>query len=150
MNKSQFCSEDWFWAEIATGITIGVTVAAIAAFFQLGVKLHRIQKQKKRIRKLISTSVTDIRKAKPLVTSLGFVALSVDQERKITYQSLWRVIDIELSHKLSEISFDDEQKIRNAFLVLNHICQKDEEPDIGMYKDYLFEPLKKVKWLKLE
>ena len=150
MDKKRFCEEDWFWTEITTGIAIGVTVATLAGLFQLGAKLLRIHNQKSRIKEIISSHITQMREAQDLVPPNGETRFPENQVRKTIYEALWREVDTELTHKSSEISYEDEKKIRDAFFLINHFLKENEErmPSVEIYENLMLARLEEVKWLK--
>jgi len=152
MDKNRFWEEDWFWTEVTAGITIGITVAAIAGLFQLSAKWLRILKQRNRIKEMISSRIKQMQEAKDLTLPDGKTRYPEGQIRKIFYKELWREVDTELTHKSSEISYEDEKKIRDAFSLINRFLKDDENrmPSIEIYKNYMFTQLEKVKWLNLK
>ena len=150
MDKKRFWAEDWFWTEITAGITIGVTVATLAGLFQLGAKWLRIHNQKRRIRKIISSHITRMKEAQGLTLPDGETRLEDNQERKIIYEALWREIDTELTHKSSEVSYEDEKKIREAFFPINYFLKENEKgiPSVEVYENLMLTRLEEVKWLR--
>ena len=151
VDKNRLWEEDWFWAEITTGIAIGVTVAALAGLFQLGAKWLRIHNQKGRIREIISLHIKQMKEVQDLTLPDGKTRCSANELRKTIYEALWREINTELTHKSSEISYEDEKKIRDSFFLINRFLSMMDEnrvPSVEIYNNLMLTRLEEIKWLK--
>lgn len=142
--------ENWFWwKEIITGIVIGITVSIIVGFFKLIEKCDLKRKQKKRIKEIIDMGLKNIKEARDITLPNGTICPK-DRIRKYYYDELSRDVHETLSHKSSEISLEDEQKIKKAFQAIPTLLQNKRCPNIEIYRRIFFSELKKVKWLKLQ
>lgn len=56
----------------------------------------------------------------------------------------------ELSHRSSEIDFEDELAIKNTILFFDWWQKVDPARGVELYKRGFLDPLKKIKWLNAE
>ncbi len=95
---------------------------------------------------IIDIGLKNIKKAKEISLPNG-KKFTKDQVRKTRYDELFRNVHEALFHKSSEISFEDEQKIKEAFKVIQFVHQNKQYHDIHVY-EHFFNLLRKVEWLK--
>ena len=138
---------------IRTGLLQGIPLALLVAVADIIRRYSTRRSQKKYIRTIISAYVEQIRDAKevphPDPRSKTKIMATADQVRKVVYDSMYKEVDKFLSHKTTQLDYDDEKKIRDAFGVINFMDENQRIASLQIYEKTLFKGLMEVKWLKL-
>ena len=72
---------------------------------------------------------------------------SADQLRQIQFDTLKSNLEEELSHKSSELEFEDSRLIKETFLFFEWCAEHELEQGMKLYEEGFFNPVRKIKWL---
>ncbi len=134
-----------------TGLIQGIPLALLVAAAHK-VALHRRKEdQKEALREIISESVR-------LIMTVGdndpFGSEKLwSRARKRVYDEMYKKVHFLLDHKMTELDYEDEVRIREAFASFKDnlaLFEIDSFPSLEIYYHGLIKKLRRVEWLGIE
>ena len=148
-------NSDPLWlTNLLTGITIGVTTAALLGLGEwLRRWLHR-REQIKFVRELIVDSFTRLRDEEPLPPlPSGESAPSIDVVRWKRYQEVLRDLEDALSYRLTMLDYGKTHEMRSTLagqrILIRNLFGTNRQPGGLEYYRQSYANFQQIKWLKL-
>lgn len=135
--------------EVSSGVfeemLVGVLLAAVLGAYRLISFYYARNKQRKYINKVVRRCVDDIvgwekNSSHPLKSSFQKTILDRMRKDLLNYLTSARI----------EISLEEIVEIKKIFDFFDFLDEQNKVPSFEAYEKRLIEPLKKIKWIKLD
>lgn len=137
---------------IKIGLLQGFPLVMFVGLYHVVRSYWKKYQQKKHIREIVSSYLEKIQNAEDFCDSEDpeKVLITADQLRKIYCNSMYKDLDFFLNYKTTELSYEDEKEIRDAFYFVQFMEEHNGLPSLEIYKTSLIKTLKEIKWLELD